>query len=437
MISLYFEGALLGLLVAISLGPAFFAIIQTSINKGFKHGIFMAIGISLSDMMLVTISYLIGASLFDDPQNKVYVGLIGGIILIIFGSVSWAKKPEILKRRSINYQAPTGKPLFLYTIRGFFLNIANPFLFFFWFGALGFVGKNAIEGEMLESTIIFFAGTFSVVFATDILKSYIGGKIKGFLRPRKEILLNKAVGIALVIFGVVLIFRTLDGIGFFERVQFNSPQAAEIEATYDIKTQSNVLNITLYKDSTFSSTVQIKDSLFYIDGNWHYVDTTNNIFELDMLTSNIDTMHLPQKRLYKQGITGITPYSDTTILSVSPDDFEVTQNYILSKIKKASIIIPNTHNNIQECKDWSLNEQQIRKIVQNAKQIDGKELNNQFETLPCVMNVQINQGNFIFQLQLNAASWFSITVNDSSIYYGSFIKQNEGLFLTISKKEEE
>ena len=217
MISLFFEGILLGLLVAVSLGPAFFAIIQTGITRGFKYGIYMATGISLSDILLVTISYLIGSTLFDDPNNKIYVGLIGGIILIIFGSVSWAKKPEILRRRKYNIDNPPKDPRPIgYIVRGFFLNIANPFLFFFWFGALGFVGKNAMQGHILESTVVFFSGTFSTIFLTDVLKSFIGGKIKGYLKPRKEILLNKIVGVALVIFGIVLIFRTLEGYGFFD-----------------------------------------------------------------------------------------------------------------------------------------------------------------------------------------------------------------------------
>jgi len=217
MLALFFEGVLLGLLVAVSLGPAFFAIVQTGITKGFRYGIYMAMGISSSDILLVTISYLIGAKLFDDPNNKVYVGLIGGIILIIFGSISWARKPDILKQRKYNPTSPPRDPRPIgYVVRGFFLNIANPFLFFFWFGALGFVGKNAEPGKILESTVIFFAGTFATIFSTDVLKSFVGGKIKGYLKPRKEIILNKIVGIALVVFGVILIFRTLNDYGFFE-----------------------------------------------------------------------------------------------------------------------------------------------------------------------------------------------------------------------------
>ena len=118
----------------------------SSNNRGFKYGIYMAMGISLSDISLVVISYLIGATLFDDPEKKVYIGLIGGIILVIFGSVSWAKKPEILKRRRYNAYNPPKNPRPIgYVVRGFFMNIANPFLFFFWFGALGFGDSREYE----------------------------------------------------------------------------------------------------------------------------------------------------------------------------------------------------------------------------------------------------------------------------------------------------
>ena len=435
MITLYFEGVLLGLLVAISLGPAFFAIIQTSINKGFKYGVFMAMGISLSDISLVTISYLIGATLFDDPQNKVYIGLIGGIILIIFGSVSWAKKPEILKRRHVNYQAPSDKPLFVYTIRGFFMNVANPFLFFFWFGALGFVGKNAVEGEMLESTIAFFAGTFSIVFATDLLKSYIGDKIKGFLRPRKELLLNKIVGIALVIFGVVLIFRTLNDIGFFERLETQIVSEKTIEAKYDIKTKRSNLDLILYKDSSFVSKVIINDSVYDISGSWAYQDTAHSIFEITILESNVDSLLLSSKRMYKLNLTGIEPYSKPLTTNLFPNSFSIKEEFQLLNIEKSTIIVPGKENSpYSNCTDWSLNAQQMNTIINDAEVIDAETWKKRFDFLPCIMSAKIEQGTNIYTIQVNAGSWFTISVNDSNLYYGSYKTENQGLFLSTPKK---
>ncbi len=435
MISFFFEGILLGLLVAVSLGPAFFAILQTGITKGFRFGIYMSIGVLLSDFLWVTISYLIGASIFDDPENKVYVGLIGGIILIIFGSVSWAKKPDILKKRRyspeevIKESRPIG-----YSLRGFFLNIANPFLFFFWFGALGFVGKNAAPGEILESTIAFFSGTFITIFATDTLKSFIGGKVKGFLSPRKEIFVNKFVGILLVTFGIVLIFRTLSGIGFFEQLKSNLHLGKRVEAQYNISINDNALHLILFKDSTFNQRLSLLDKTYKSEGIWYYTDTVNNIFELEILTSDIDTLKLPAYRRYQLNYSGIKPILDSTIMALSPSSFINDTTFIIDKIEKSFAHLPNSNENSDNCGGWSLNEQQIRKIISQSINIDTAKWNSEFELLPCMMDIDITQENKSFNIQLNAGGWFSVNTNDSTIYFGNFNDENNGLFLKSEKQ---
>lgn len=436
MVTLFFEGILLGLLVTISLGPAFFAIIQTGITKGFKHGAFMALGISFSDMLLVAISYLIGARLFDDPQNKVYVGLIGGIILIIFGSVSWAKKPDILKRRHLNYPAPSGKPLYLYTIRGFFLNVANPFLFFFWFGALGFVGKNAPEGKLLESTIAFFAGTFATIFATDLLKSYVGGRIKGFLRPRKEIILNKLVGIALVIFGVILIFRTLNDIGFFEQMRDNLHLGKKVEAKYNIQSPDNNLILTLYKDSSIIIKTEWQESITTYKGNWKYIDTTSKIFEVNLLKSSNDTIKLPQKRMYQLTVTGIVPYLDSAVASLSPNHFIPNSDFIIVEFQKTQQSLNQEDTLSHIYNEWSLSPEQFKQLVKDSEPIPVRTWHYQFDVLPCAMEALITQNDELYHIEMNAGGWFVITVKDSSIYFGSYKKGNEEYFLSQPLIEE-
>ena len=430
MITLFFEGVLLGLLVAISLGPAFFAIIQTGVNKGFKHGVFMAMGISLSDMMLVTISYLLGARLFDDPQNKVWVGLIGGIILIIFGSVSWAKKPDILKRRNVNYTTPTHKPLYFYTIRGFFLNIANPFLFFFWFGALGFVGKNAPEGEMLQSTLIFFSGTFITIFLTDILKSYIGGRIKGFLKPRKELILNKTVGIALVIFGIALMYRTLDGIGFFEKMKGELLIGKKVEAQYNVKSPGNELILTLYKDSTFLIRAENNGIDHRYSGNWNYTDSSSQIFKLNILESSVDTLRLPKIRYFRLTVGGLVPYTDSSEYKISPEQFDIKKDFNIISLEKQQLEVPGFDSLKKLCPDWGLTPLQIKQVVSDAESIDIQSWRNEFEVLPCALKARIEQDNRFFDLEMNAGGWFSVHVRNKTIYYGNFRRINKGLFLT-------
>ncbi|MEQ9007485.1 MAG: LysE family transporter, partial [Ekhidna sp.] len=52
------NGLIFGLIFIFALGPAFFALIQTSIQQGLKKAIFLAIGISVSDVFYVIIVLL-------------------------------------------------------------------------------------------------------------------------------------------------------------------------------------------------------------------------------------------------------------------------------------------------------------------------------------------------------------------------------------------
>ncbi len=50
-----FKGILMGLTLALvfGFGPAFFSLIQTSINRGFKSAMFLDVGIVVNDIMIV------------------------------------------------------------------------------------------------------------------------------------------------------------------------------------------------------------------------------------------------------------------------------------------------------------------------------------------------------------------------------------------------
>lgn len=210
MIRVFFEGIIWGLLVSITIGPAFFSIIQTGIDRGFKSAFYTSLGVMLCDAFIIVICYLGLTSLFQKPENNIYIGFVGGIILIIYGTYSYLKKPDILKRRSPKYKTPPiNTKQIKYVIKGFLLNIANPFIIIFWLTAVGFVSARTEEGKLINYAIVFFSGTLLTIFGTDLLKSFIGNKIKKYLRPRILLIINRIVGITLIIFGIILMIRVI------------------------------------------------------------------------------------------------------------------------------------------------------------------------------------------------------------------------------------
>ena len=204
------EGCILGLTLAIffGFGPALFALIQTTIHRGFFPGLLLAIGIFLSDLALVTLCFLGAIQIINKPENHLAFGIISGIVLIIFGIVTYARKIQLGTENNQNKDTKTQTPSFItYILKGFFLNFANPFVWIFWMGVV--VGITANYGADIRSLVIFFSATLLTVLATDVLKCFASYKIKRFLTTYIMKWIKRVAGIGLVLFGIFVILRVL------------------------------------------------------------------------------------------------------------------------------------------------------------------------------------------------------------------------------------
>lgn len=198
------EGMILGLTLAVMLGPALFTLIQTSIHRGLYRATILAAGIFLSDVTLVWFCYLGAAQIFGNARNGLLFGIVGGAILIAFGIVTYLRKVYVESDEMLDNVKKPG--LLTYIFKGFFLNFANPFVWLFWMSVMVTVTAN-YGAESLDVKL-FFAGSLLTVFSTDLLKVFVANQLKKYLKARYLIAINHAVGILLVIFGLFLLVRT-------------------------------------------------------------------------------------------------------------------------------------------------------------------------------------------------------------------------------------
>lgn len=196
---------ILGFTLAALLGPALFTLLQTSIHSGWRSGIFLATGIIISDFSVLMLAYLGALQIINKKDNYLIAGIIGGIILILFGIYTFNRKVHFDENNN-PVEIKVAGPL-TYILKGYFLNIMNPFVWFFWISAM--VGVSSNFGDDKHGILIFFSGTLLVVFATDILKVLVASKLKRYLNGRILLLINHAVGILLVGFGIFLMIRTV------------------------------------------------------------------------------------------------------------------------------------------------------------------------------------------------------------------------------------
>jgi threonine/homoserine/homoserine lactone efflux protein len=205
MLHTFLQGILVGMTIAIMLGPAFFTLIQTSIHRGFKSGVFLSLGIFFSDLTLVVLCYLGFSQFIYDPDHQLVLGIIGGSILIVFGLFTFNRKIHITEdEEALQIKGP--RP-FTFVVKGYFLNFSNPFLWIFWMGIMGVVSSN--YGKDIEKVVSFFIGTLGTVLTTDLCKSFIANKIKQRLNPNVMHWINRIVGITLVLFGLFLMLRVI------------------------------------------------------------------------------------------------------------------------------------------------------------------------------------------------------------------------------------
>lgn len=208
-----FEGIALGLTLSLifGFGPALFALIQTSIHRGFWSGVLLAFGIFLSDLLLVGLGFIGAVQIFYRPDNQYIFGVLGGALLIIFGIVTFTRKVKIDQETGEELET-SGKPGFMtFILKGFFINITNPFVWIFWMGVV--VGFTANYKGSLMSLITFFAAALGTIFSIDLLKCFSAYKIKKYLQPHYITWINRVAGVGIVLFGIYLIIRTVFELG--------------------------------------------------------------------------------------------------------------------------------------------------------------------------------------------------------------------------------
>lgn len=221
------QGALLGLSLSFMVGPLLFAIIQASLERGFRAGLALAAGIWTSDATYILLVYRgvdALAALTALPHFRLWAGLAGGLVLVLFGlgtllrrHVPTAADPPTAADRVLDVLDGPEPPgvehnwmrwgLPGYWLRGFLLNMINPFTVFFW---LGIASAVVVPDQWAPAqTLRFFGGMLMALIATDLLKIYAAKRVRRFLTPGHTLWIQRGIGLTLLVFGIVLVIRVL------------------------------------------------------------------------------------------------------------------------------------------------------------------------------------------------------------------------------------
>ncbi len=199
-------GLIFGLLLAVSLGPIFIALTQTSIEKGIKPGLSVGLGVWISDIIFIYVFYNFIKSIKNTVESEFFIfwmAISGAIVLAAFGIGLLFKKPE-LNYKKIQFSM---KNYLGFWLKGFLINTVNPFTFVFWMGVIStyIIGRdiNGTQSLILLSTI------FIVIILSDIGKVYLAHFLKNWLTPKHINWVADISGVILIGFGCFLAYSVI------------------------------------------------------------------------------------------------------------------------------------------------------------------------------------------------------------------------------------
>ena len=197
--------ALYGFLLAFAIGPVFFTLIETSITKGFKAGLFFDLGAMFADIVFILVAYFSTSKILDRIKDEPGVLIFGGAVLIAYGVISYIRTSKsFIKIVREHYAVQVKKNIWGLFLKGFLLNFVN-------FGVLaGWIATIILATALTSSengVFLFLSTVLATFFLTDLVKISLAKRLKSKLTPRVIYKTKKWVSILIIIFGVALLVQ--------------------------------------------------------------------------------------------------------------------------------------------------------------------------------------------------------------------------------------
>ncbi|MFG6685318.1 LysE family translocator [Mariniflexile sp. HNIBRBA6329] len=199
-----------GIILAFTIGPVFFVLLETSATKGFKSALIFDCGVMLADVIFIIVAFFSTSKLLETIKDDPSFLIFGGVLLVTYGFISFIKTSksfrEIVREyHKIEIKRGYGK-LFL---KGFLLNFINIGVLLGWVAFI--VIANSITSSD-DGVVVFLSTILIVYFLVDLVKIVIAKKLKSRLTPRIIFKTKKIIALVILGFGVLLLVQ-----GFFPK----------------------------------------------------------------------------------------------------------------------------------------------------------------------------------------------------------------------------
>jgi threonine/homoserine/homoserine lactone efflux protein len=185
-------GFLLGVALCLTFGTVFFALIQNSVDNGFRSGMKIVFGVIVGDILFV-LAALLGTAFIPKVQGfENLMAVVGVLFLVAMGLVNILKGTPRLaypKTRLGNFV--------YYFTTGFFLNALNPVNFVAWVAIVAYIRSHLHYDTAQQYG--FMTAALVGVFATETALAYYANRLKRLFTPRVVKIFNRTTGVVFLI----------------------------------------------------------------------------------------------------------------------------------------------------------------------------------------------------------------------------------------------
>ncbi len=203
MFSAVLQGVLVGLALAIMVGPYFLFLINTSLNKGKVSANYLALGVAISDVVFLSISAISMTWFLKNSTIADEFSWTAALFILAFGIFTVTKNPNLKTNKSIK---PNPKQKIENIIKGFVFNGLNPSVFVFWFATVGaIISKNSFSQT---HTIAMLSSIVITTFCCDLIKIKLAVIFSPFLKQQFIKKVNVIVGSVFILIALYMLINT-------------------------------------------------------------------------------------------------------------------------------------------------------------------------------------------------------------------------------------
>ena len=207
------KGMLTALIMTLGVGPGMLINFHTSVRRGFAGGVSVVAGLYVSDLIFIAINYFGLLNLIQSFRHRHAAGIVCGAILCVFGISMALKRQKTVADPADTTPLPGAGGLLKSFLSGLLVNLTNPFVFVFWMTLMGIAALDF--GVRTPPFFVYFATVVGTALCLDITKSFLFSRFRLKLGLNAPLMawIGRGIGAALVVAGIVIIFRTIFAAG--------------------------------------------------------------------------------------------------------------------------------------------------------------------------------------------------------------------------------